>query len=148
MILIGGRYKNFGSGTDRPILMSSLQCRGSERSLLECRQQACSVTSCTHNSDVGVVCESKDLFYNFFNYCTLAPCSNGSVRLGDGGVLRGRVEVCYNGSWVTICTHSWTVKEATVICSQLGYSRYGIIMISKSYSINIHVISFRCYCSI
>ena len=60
--LIGGRYKNFGSGTDRPILMSSLQCRGSERSLLECRQQACSVTSCTHNSDVGVVCESKDLF--------------------------------------------------------------------------------------
>ena len=87
-------------------------------------------------------------FLNFYNYCTLAPCSNGSVRLGDGGVLKGRVEVCYNGSWVTICTHSWTVKEATVICSQLGYSHYGRIMISKSYSINIHVIPFRCYCSI
>ena len=111
--------------------MSNLQCRGTERSLLECYQQACNVLSCTHRSDVGVVCESEIFkFSTFWNITSfLAPCINGSIRLGDGAVLRGRVEVCYNGSWVTICSHSWTAKEATVICSHLGYSHYGRVKI-------------------
>ena len=74
----------------------------------------------------------KVRYFNSLHYgmiSLLAPCVNGSIRLGDGEVLRGRVEVCYNGSWVTICSHSWTAKEATVICSQLGYSHYGRIKI-------------------
>ena len=58
-------------------------------------------------------------------FIPVAACINESIRLGDKAELRGRVEVCYNGSWVTICSHSWTVQEATVICSQLGYSHYG-----------------------
>ena len=134
-ILIGVQYANFGDGSYLPILMSNLQCRGSEKSLLECSQRPCGVTSCTHKFDVGIICESKLIIYIYTwnNIFLLAPCSNGSIRLGDEGVLRGRVEVCYNGSWVTICTHSWTVKEATVICSQLGYSLYGRITILKSY---------------
>ena len=57
---------------------------------------------------------------------SLAPCTHGDIRLGDDAVLRGRVEVCINGTWGTICDHHWTQQEASVVCSHLGYSPYGI----------------------
>ena len=55
----------------------------------------------------------------------LGPCTNGDIRLGYRAVLRGRVEICINNTWYTICNHHWTRTEASVVCSQLGYSKYG-----------------------
>jgi deleted-in-malignant-brain-tumors protein 1 len=111
----------FGHGSG-PVLMSHLYCSGSEHSLLDCTHQSCGVTSCTHHSDAGVTCE--------------VPCINGTMRLGSNAVLRGRVEYCVNNSWVTICRHHWTASEATVVCSQLGYSPYGAIAF-VDYSYNV-----------
>ena len=42
------------------------------------------------------------------------------------GLLRGRVEVCVGGSYVTVCNDDyWDYEDASVVCSQLGLSRYG-----------------------
>jgi hypothetical protein len=43
------------------------------------------------------------------------------------GLLRGRVEICDGDTqeWGTICDVSWSNLDASVVCQQLGYSRYG-----------------------
>ena len=64
-------------------------------------------------------------------YCK-GPCTDGTIRLGDNGIWRGRVEVCLrNNTWFTICDNHWSQYEASVICSQLGYSRYGELLFSS-----------------
>ena len=54
-----------------------------------------------------------------------AFCKNGTVRLRGGGSYYGRVEVCVNNIWGTICSDFWDYEDASVVCGQLGYSQYG-----------------------
>lgn len=53
-------------------------------------------------------------------------CTNGEVRLAGGNTLyEGRVEVCQNQEWGTVCSIGITPREASVVCRQLGYSARG-----------------------
>ena len=54
-------------------------------------------------------------------------CSNGEVRLAGGNATLGRVEVCINNAWGTVCNSRFGTNEARVICGQLGFSNTGII---------------------
>ena len=48
-------------------------------------------------------------------------CISGDVHLLDGtGGSNGRVEVCVDARWLTVCDNGWTDKDAEVVCHQLG----------------------------
>ena len=54
------------------------------------------------------------------------PCSNGDLHLADGSAVNeGRVEICYQNQWGTICDDNWDIFEARIVCSQLGYPSLG-----------------------
>ncbi len=56
----------------------------------------------------------------------LLDCSNADVRLvAVGNPVEGRLEVCYDGVWGTICNRNFNLLDARVACRSLGYTRSG-----------------------
>ncbi|CAI8020958.1 Neurotrypsin [Geodia barretti] len=76
------------------------------------------------------------------------PCStDGQVRLADGLTANeGRVEICLDGEWGTICDHHWGSSEARIVCQQLGLPAEHADAIYRYGGVSglIHYAGFRC----
>ncbi|XP_049341161.1 deleted in malignant brain tumors 1 protein-like isoform X13 [Astyanax mexicanus] len=91
----------FGRG-EGPVWSEKLQCRGTESQIHFCPKSSSLKHNCSHDNDVGLVCAD-------------------SVRLVDGGHrCAGRVEVFYNRTWRSVCGKNWDVRDAAVVCRELG----------------------------
>ncbi|KAJ7325093.1 hypothetical protein JRQ81_018113 [Phrynocephalus forsythii] len=96
-----------------PIHLTRVHCRGHERSLTECTSQEATQTGCRHEMDAAVHCNVPQMD------------AHKQVRLAGGrSPEEGVVEVLMaRGNtlrWGAVCGEHWGLKEAMVVCRQLG----------------------------
>ena len=92
------------------IWLDNVQCVGTETRLIDCPANTLGTHDCTHTQDAGVRC---------------AGCTQGAIRLQGGSATEGRVEVCNNNIWGTVCNDRWNTPDAQVACRQLGLPTSG-----------------------
>ena len=133
----------FGQGIG-PIYLDNVFCMGNETTLTDCQHQGIASHNCLHYEDAGVVCSGEytntchtsapSLSHMLFHgkdemYCDtmfLDPCSEGDIRLRGGqNSTEGRVEICFDNRWGTVCDDFWDIRDATVVCTQLGLPSEG-----------------------
>uniref|UniRef100_A0A8C1U9T3 Soluble scavenger receptor cysteine-rich domain-containing protein SSC5D n=1 Tax=Cyprinus carpio TaxID=7962 RepID=A0A8C1U9T3_CYPCA len=91
----------FGQGSG-PVWMNNVRCNGTESTLKNCVLSGRVQQNCSHEKDAGVICGPKLRLQNGFSSCS------------------GRVEVLHNGIWGTVCDDGWDIKDAAVVCREIG----------------------------
>ena len=104
------------------IWLDNVACTGTETRLIDCSNPGLGVHNCDHTEDAGVICETAT--------CT----QEGDIRLrgGTANISSGRVEICNNNIWGTVCDDSWDNVDAQVACRQMGFSTTGKAEVSLS----------------
>ncbi len=77
----------------------------------------------------------------------------GGVDNIDASTREGRIEICVNNAWGTVCNNSFNVPDARVACKQLiGFQKEGICQFSNENVCRVtnfyHIVLYFCRCTI
>ena len=91
------------------------------------------IATCKCSILIHILSNTEDIVkmhsnYYFFFFLVHLVCIQGEIRLrGGSNAMTGRVEVCNNGIWGTVCDDVWGARDAQVACRQLTYASTGEI---------------------
>ena len=75
-------------------------------------------------------------------FIILDDCNNQTIRLVGGATSwEGRVEVCADGRWGTVCDEGWTNQSADLMCTHFGYPGEGNMYIYSTSNAKIYQVS-------
>ena len=145
----------FGPGSG-PVFLDEVVCSRTEQELMECahagignhlcgRAAVSELTQSEHEFDVAIMCKGSIYRAKIFVFdtCCVCPddCEDGEVRLQDGTASsNGRVEVCQNGIWGSVCSSQWDDTDASVVCRELDYDPEGLLSVHEHVYMTVSVI--------
>uniref|UniRef100_A0A8C9RZ75 SRCR domain-containing protein n=1 Tax=Scleropages formosus TaxID=113540 RepID=A0A8C9RZ75_SCLFO len=135
----------FGEGKGS-VWADVFECQGKETHLSQCTVSSWNRAPCSHEHDAGVICTGEECCAHHCTvgewsrshvcietfFCRIAPLNadvsigsspstlNGTVRLSGGSGCEGQLEVHYQHTWSRVLLDSWSIREASVVCRQLG----------------------------
>ncbi|XP_072112999.1 scavenger receptor cysteine-rich domain-containing protein DMBT1-like [Mobula birostris] len=106
----------FGQGSG-PVWLDNFKCSANNSALWQCAARPWGENDCAHKEDAGVICSD-----------------HREIRLANGeNPCQGRLEVFFNGTWGTVCSDSFGMENAQVVCSQLNCGSAKLVEINAAF---------------
>nr|XP_055046847.1 LOW QUALITY PROTEIN: deleted in malignant brain tumors 1 protein [Misgurnus anguillicaudatus] len=118
---------NYSDGLRFQNWLDYFKCRSHDSTLWQCPSSPWGQNDCNEDEVANIICSSemklkKTVLRDFQLFPHQRQCSNHlPLRLSGGkGLCSGRLEVYHNSVWGSVCDDLWDIRDAQVVCRQLG----------------------------